>query len=84
MKKQLIRLHHTQARKIFLEGGEVAICPSNLCPGAPWHPEAWVSARQLEGMYKPEQGWTVIRNHFRWYNCTCRETGYYLSYWKEV
>lgn len=80
----MIRLHHTQARKLFLAGETVIICPSNLMPGSPWHPECHVNLSMDEGCHDPEMAWKLIRNHFRFYNCTCAETGYYISYWVEA
>lgn len=80
----MIRLHHSQARKFFLQGKRIALCPSNLYPGAPWHPECWVDLSMDEGRHDPEDAWIKIKNSFRWYNCTCNETGRYISYWMEA
>lgn len=85
----LIRLHHTQARKMFLAGETVVICPSNLCPGKLWNPESYINLKEIrEASYtyeemKPEEVWNNIRAWFRWYNCTSNETGKYISYWIE-
>lgn len=76
-----VRLHHTQARKCFFEGKTVVICPSNLCPGSPWHPECYVSLDMVEDRCPPWEAWNRIRNHFRFYNCINSETGKYISYW---
>lgn len=79
----MIRLHHMQAKKYFLAGRTVALCPCKLRPGKPWHPECWVNLDMDEGRHEPEQAWVLIKNQFRFYNCTCYETGYNISYWIE-
>ena len=80
---RMVRVHGSYARKLFLAGKTVGLCPCNLMPGAPWHPECWVNLEMDEQRHLPEVAWDLIRAQFRFYNCTCNETGKYISYWIE-
>lgn len=71
------RISKAAARKLFETGKVVYLCPVNLRPGGPWHPEMGVK-------YHSGEGFDVCVNAVTWYNCTGRETGRYLAYYERV
>lgn len=78
----MIRVHVQQARKLFLAGGDVAICPCNLCPRDHFGAEAWINLDQVEGKLPPHEAWKQVRKYFRLRKCN-PITGKQLSYYIE-
>ena len=64
------RVNKTIAKKAFTKGFTIALCPSNLMPGTPWHHE-YITNRDTY----PETDFDKLVNEFEWYNCTNTETG---------
>lgn len=82
-----IRVSKRAAVTAFMRGDRVALCPVNLRPGAPWHPEYIIHRDSVENFTLDEIGvmncFTDRAKSFAWYNCTCAETGKYLAYYVE-
>ena len=76
--KTFTRVSKTIARKAFVEGFTIAMCPSNLRPGTPWHPE-YITNRNMD----PEPDFDKLINAFEWYNCTDTKTGKRASFFME-
>ena len=76
----MIRVHVQQARKNFLEGKTVAICPCNLCPKEVYGAEAWINLESVEGKLPPWEAWKQVRKYFRLRKCNST-TGKQLSYY---
>lgn len=72
------RVSKTIARKAFVQGFTIAMCPSNLRPGTPWYPE-YITNRATE----LETDFDKLVNAFEWYNCTDMETGKHASFFME-
>ncbi len=70
------RINRTKARNAYNDGKTVIACPSNLRPGAPWHPETELN---------PATGaaFTAAENAFYFYNIRNAETGKYISWFIE-
>ena len=73
------------ARRAYLAGLDVAICPANLRPGAPWHPEYIINRRDRAHLVADEIG---AENDFEnlvasleYYNCRNSETGPYAAFY---
>lgn len=67
------RVDKRVARRAFERGDEIAICPCNLRPGGPWHPEMFFSNVSWGNF-------DSLVNAFERYNCANSETGLYASY----
>ncbi len=74
---RLKRITKGKARGIYEKGLYVILCPSNLRPGAPWHPEVHVAS---DG----DVAFDDIVNRFAWYNCTSMETGKRVNFYAPV
>lgn len=80
------RVNATQARNAFINGESVTMCHCNLRPWGYWCPQFTVNrdddAHAWElGHYGARGLWDMIVNSATAYNCTCSETGMYLSYY---
>ena len=82
------RVSKATAKQAFIDGFIIALCPSNLRPGAPWHPEM-ITDRELRGDYiiddtGAENDFNNLLNSFEYYNCTNAETGKYTAFFIET
>lgn len=64
------------ARVAYNKGLRVVLCPCNLRPGAPWHPEVSISG-------KADCDFETALNAFEYYNRN-HETGYYTAFYIPV
>lgn len=71
------RINKTQARRAYNNGLRVVVCPVNLRPGHPWHPEIIVSGKSGATFEK-------MLNAFIFYNIRDNETGRYPAYYIPV
>ena len=81
------RVSKAAARKAFVSGSTIAFCPSNLRPGAPWHPE-YITSREMRSDYilddiGAENDFHNLLNSFEYYNCRDTETGKYTAFFIE-
>lgn len=68
------RVSSKTAQIAYNNGLSIVLCPCNLRPGAPWHPEGIV-CKELHGDFKK------VKKEFETCNCLNTETGYYVSYY---
>lgn len=71
------RINKTQARRAYNNGLRVVVCPVNLRPGYPWHPEIIVSG-------KSGTNFDRLVNVFELFNCRDKETGKYTAFYIPV
>lgn len=71
------RINKTQARRAYNNGLRVVVCPVNLRPGYPWHPEIIVSG-------KSGTTFNEMLNAFIYYNIRDNETGKYPAFYIPV
>ena len=71
------RINKTQARRAYNNGLRVVVCPVNLRPGHPWHPEIIVSG-------KSGTTFNEMLNAFIYYNIRDNETGKYPAFYIPV
>ena len=76
--KTFTRVSKTIAKKAFVDGLTIAMCPSNMRPGTPWHPE-YITSRNTD----LETDFDKLVNAFEWYNCTDTKTGKHASFFIE-
>jgi hypothetical protein len=70
-----IRVNKTTARAAYKNGLRVILCPCNLRPGYPWHPEVSISG-------KAPADFETQLNAFEYYNLNSeagRRTSYYIE-----
>jgi hypothetical protein len=77
--KTYTRISKAKARAVYNAGLEVALCPVNIRPGAPWYPEIHVSKERSEG-----ESFDNVLNTFEFYNTRNTETGYYTAFYIPV
>ena len=82
------RVSKAVAKKAFIAGFTIAFCPSNLRPGAPWHPE-YITDREMRSDYITDDigaanDFQNLLNSFEYYNCTTSETGKYSMFFVEA
>jgi hypothetical protein len=77
--KTFARISKAAARREFLKGGTVILCPVNLRPGFPYFPE--VPVYLPEGYDDPAGAWEQINRDFALYNLYNAETGHYTAYY---
>ena len=71
-----LRINKTIARKLWNNGNnEIVIyfCPNNLRPGPPYNLEI--------AFCKTGENFEKTIAEFEFYNCTCKETGYYTAFY---
>lgn len=71
------RVNRAVARRAYNNGLRVILCPCNLRPGAPWHPEVSISG-------KAAASFETAVNAFEFYNLRGRETGRYTAFYIPV
>ena len=77
--KTYTRISKAKARAAYNAGLAVVLCPVNLRPGAPWHPEITVSKERSEN-----EIFERVLNAFEFYNTRDTETGYYTAFYIPV
>lgn len=77
--KTYTRVSKARARAAYNAGLTVVLCPVNLRPGAPWHPEIAVSKERLES-----ESFERVLNAFEFYNTRDTETGRYTAFYIPV
>jgi hypothetical protein len=82
------RITKRAAKKAYMNGLTIILCPVNLRPGAPWHNETTLHRKQREQFVIDEIGlendfYNMIGS-FEYYNCTNSETGYYTAFYIPV
>lgn len=75
--KTYTRISKVKARSAYNAGLEVVLCPVNLRPGAPWHPEIAISKERSESFER-------VLNAFEFYNTRDTETGRYTAFYIPV
>ena len=71
------RVNKATARAAYNNGLRVVLCPVNLRPGYPWHPEVSVSS-------KSGATFETTVNSFEFYNLRNSETGRYTAFYIPV
>lgn len=71
------RVNKAVARRAYNNGLRVVLCPCNLRPGAPFHPETSISG-------KAQASFESQLNAFEYYNLKNQETGRYTSFYIPV
>ena len=69
-----MRVTKTEAAAAYRNRLPVILCPVNMRPGAPWHPEARITPNS-------ETPFETVCNEFRYYECIDSETGRYPAYY---
>ena len=77
------RVSKAMARRAFIDGFTIAFCPSNLRPGAPWHPET-ITNREVSNVEDPDTGFNRLLSSFEYFNCTNTESGKYTAFFIET
>lgn len=72
------RITKTEARRRFDSGEAIAICASNLRPGAFWYPECTIKKRGAHDLFENKV------NAFEFYNCINSETGRKAAFYKII
>jgi len=67
------------AKKAFMNGVTIALCPCKLRPGTPWYPECILRKTPGNDMTETENEFNSLLNQFEFYNCT-NETGKRASF----
>lgn len=70
------RISKTAAKKMFESGREILLCPVNLRPGEPWHPECSIK--------KDEQNFDTYIAMFKSHTANNAETGFYPAFYIET
>ena len=82
------RINKRQARKAYMNGLTVVICPCNLVPFSPWHSEYAVNRKSRESFVIDEIGMQNDFNNliasYEYYNCPNKETGKYAAFYIPV
>lgn len=82
------RVSKAAAKKAFVAGFTIALCPSNLRPGTPWHPE-YITSREIRTAFfgdyiiddiGAKNDFYNLLNSFEYYNCTSTKTGKYTAF----
>ena len=71
------RVTRTKAKAAYNNGLRVVLCPCNLRPCYPFHPESSISGKAAADFETQE-------NAFIYYNCTSKETGRRPAYYIPV
>lgn len=82
------RVSKATAKKAYVAGFTIALCPSNLRPGTMWHSE-YITDRETRGDYIFDDigagnDFNNMLSSFEYYNCTNTETGKYAAFFLET
>ena len=86
-KKHYKRITKANARRAFIAGKDIIVCPSNLRPFGFWNPQIeWNINREsfqneLPFYESPEKLFNYTVNQFEFYNCINTETGKYTNFY---
>ena len=73
------------AKKLYLQGFPVVLCPCNLRPFTPWHAEHVLKKSDRAQFVADEIGaandFDNVVNSLEWYNCRNNETGKYMAFY---
>ena len=87
-KKEYTRISKSAARAAYIAGKTVILCPCNLRPFGPWHPETNINrARHTEYItdeISVKNLFNNLVNSFEYYNCSNTETGKYTAFYIEM
>ena len=79
------RIPKNEARRAYINGLSVVICPVNLRPFTPWHCEHVLNRRSREHFTLDEIGvkndFNNLIDSFEYYNCRDTETGKYTAFY---
>jgi len=82
------RIDKKTARRAYINGLSVILCPVNLRPFTPWHIETVINRRSREDFTTDETGvkndFSNLINSYEYYNCNTSETGRYAAYYIPV
>ncbi len=82
------RVSKAVAKQAFVNGFTIALCPSNLRPGMPWHPEAIINIEMYGDDIANDKGaendFNKLLNSFEYCNCVNTETGKYTAFFIET
>lgn len=82
------RIDKKTAKRAYLNGLTVILCPVNLRPGKPYSPETPINRKSREQFIIDEIGAANDFNNyvasFEYYNCTNSETGHYTAFYIPV
>lgn len=83
------RVTKKTAKRLYLQGETLTVCPRNLRPFSPWHCETWInkSTHEIDHNTTGEDYSAIFDNwvmYFEIYNCINAETGKYASFYKLV
>ena len=82
------RISKDRARAAYINGLSVILCPVNLRPGEPYHPETVINRKNREQFTADEIGVKNDFNNcvgsFEFYNCLNTETGKYTAFYIPV
>lgn len=71
------RITKAAAKKVYLSGDNIALCPVNLRPGSPYNFEIVINiSNNTDG-----RSFDDILNAFTFYNCNLSETGRYTAFY---
>lgn len=71
------RISKAAAKKAYLSGDNIALCPVNLRPGSPYNPEIVLNiSNNTDG-----RSFDDILNAFTFYNCNLSEAGRYAAFY---
>lgn len=87
-KKEYTRISKRAARAAYIAGKTVILCPCNLRPFGPWHPEIDINRDMHPDEITTDEN---AKNYFNKvvmrheiYNCTDTETGKYTAFYIEM
>lgn len=72
------RVNKATARRAYNNGLTVILCPCNLRPGGPWHPEISINKAPSEKPFDQKI------TEFEYYNCPTTQTGKYPAFYIPV
>lgn len=82
------RVNRKRALTAYKNGMTVVVCPVNLRPFSPWHPEYSLNINSLQQYITEEMsvedGFNKFLNEYEYYNCINNETGRYAAFYIPV
>ena len=80
------RVSKMTAKKAYINGFAIALCPCKLRPGAPWNAETIIDRETRGGVtddISAENDFENLLNSFSYYNCRS-DTGKYTAFFVEA
>lgn len=78
------RVDKRTARKAYNNGLRVVLCPCNLRPGYPYHPECSISGKTTDSENGSPVPFEAALSAFEYYNLRDSETGRYTAFYVPV